>query len=167
MVESMVKSLIVFYSRDGSTRKVANSLSLFLNSKTAEILDKTDRSGPLGYLLAGKDASLEKMTNIICPIENSNDYDLIVVGTPVWAWNVSPPIRTYLFNNRGNFKKIAFFCTMGGSGGNKTFNSMESISGLKPLGTLELTSREISSGTFEGKTREFANFLLKMIQQSP
>ena len=77
---------------------------------------------------------------------NPAEYDLVIVGTPVWAGTVSAPVRTYLEKYKGSFKKIVFFCTMGGNKGSKTLAVMESLSDKKPEYTLALTDREIISG---------------------
>ena len=67
-------------------------------------------------------------------------YDLIIIGTPVWAWTTTPAIRTYLTQNKP--KKVAFFCTSGGSKG-KVFEDMEELS-KKPLATLDLVDKKIN-----------------------
>ena len=36
-------------------------------------------------------------------------YDLIFIGTPVWAWNISPPIRTFLYKFDFSGKNIAIW----------------------------------------------------------
>jgi flavodoxin len=40
-----------------------------------------------------------------------SDYDLIIIGTPIWAWSPTPAIRTYIKNNNLSGKKIALFFT--------------------------------------------------------
>ena len=42
---------------------------------------------------------------------NPKDYDLMVVGTPVWAWSPSAAIRTYLTKNDLSGIKVALFFT--------------------------------------------------------
>jgi hypothetical protein len=64
-------------------------------------------------------------------------------------------VRTYLTEQKNNFKQIAFFCTMGGSGDKKAFAEMEKIIGKKPASALALTTREVTGGEFGEKAEKF------------
>jgi len=160
-----MKTLVVFYSRTGTTKRVAEKIAEALSCGIEEIFDTKNRSGAYGYLTAGRDASLKKLT-VLKPISKDlADYDLVVIGTPIWAWSVSAPIRTYLENQKEKFppkadqpmadKKVAFFCTMGGSGDERAFSEMEKIIRVKPVTTLVLTTREVANNQHEEKLKEF------------
>jgi multimeric flavodoxin WrbA len=69
-------------------------------------------------------------------------YDLVVVGTPVWARNVSGPVRTYLQQNKSKFKNVAFFCTYGCSGSEKALKDVEKLCGRPAAGKLDVLERE-------------------------
>ena len=111
-----MKILIAYYSRTGTTKKVAEVLGIKLNADIEEIKDTVDRVGAKGYLLSGRDATLRRMTTIEPMQKNPADYDLVIIGTPIWSWNLSVPVRTYLEQHKTEFKNIALFCGMGGSG---------------------------------------------------
>jgi len=68
-------------------------------------------------------------------------YDLIIVGTPVWAWSVSSPVRAYLLANKPRLPSVAFFCTLGGAGADRAFGQMQELAGKRPIGCLSLTAR--------------------------
>jgi len=138
-----MKALVAYYSRTGTTRKAAKGVSKFLKCDAEEILDTKDRSGPVGYLLAGKDATLKRLTKLKQTEKSPLAYDLVVIGTPVWAFTVSAPVRTYIHENKGRLKKVAFFCTMEGTGGSGAFREMEKLCGKKPVGLLELKAKEV------------------------
>ena len=42
------------------------------------------------------------------------------LGTPVWFWSLSSPVRSWLEANPLRGKRFAFFCTMGGSGARRS-----------------------------------------------
>jgi len=150
-----MKTLVAFYSRTGTTKKVAEKIAEILVCNLEEIFDIKDRSGAYGYLTAGRDATLRKLTTLQ-PLENNPaDYELVIIGTPIWSWNVSTPIRTYLENNKSKFRQVAFFCTMGGSGGQRAFSEMEKIINIKPVATLELQTKEVVKNEYEKKLKEF------------
>ena len=171
-MKSNPKILIVFYSRTGTTKKavwaILNSLTSFIKSKKInvdieEIIDTKDRSGAIGYLFAGKDATLKSLTRIKKSRYNSAKYDLIIIGTPVWAFTMSTPIRTYILQNKAKLNpsaKAAFFCTQGGSGSERTFREMEKVCGKKPVALLELTKKEVMQNLSEKKVRGFVERIL-------
>jgi menaquinone-dependent protoporphyrinogen IX oxidase len=42
---------------------------------------------------------------------NPSDYDLVIIGPPIWTSRVSTPVRTYIEENKAKFKRAAYFCT--------------------------------------------------------
>ena len=161
-----MKALVVFYSRTGLTKKAANAIADTMGCEIDEVSDSVNRAGVMGYIMAGKAAMGRSLTTIQYALDPSK-YDLVIIGTPIWAWNMTPAIRTYLSQNKDKLRDVAFFCTMGGQGGVKTFAEMGSIIGKKPLGTFELTAREVSSGEYGQRLKTFIADLNKSSKQSP
>lgn len=153
------KALVVYYSRTGTTKKVAQQISNILGCDIEEIFDTKDRSGAFGYLMAGRDATKKSLTTISPITNNPGSYDIVVIGTPVWAFTMATPIRTYIQENKDKFKNVAFFCTQGGSGSDRTFKHMEELCGKTPLCQLELKTIEVVKNQFEDKTNSFADLL--------
>jgi flavodoxin len=110
-----VKSLVVYYTRTGTAKFVAETVAAELGSDVEEVVDLKKREGKLGWLSAGKDASGEKLTEIAPAKRVPVDYDLIVLGTPIWAWRPTPAIRTYVKQNDLSGKKVALFFTSDGN----------------------------------------------------
>ena len=87
------------------------------------------------------------------PGKNPEEYDLITVGSPVWAGGLSSPVRTYLRLYGHKFKNVAFFVTYSiGSG--KVSSQMEELC-KPPVATLEVKDEEIESGEYMKKVEEF------------
>ena len=152
--------LVVYYSRTGNTKKVGRRIAEMLNCGKKEIFDKKDRSGTLGFLKGGWDAWREKMTEIY----NDNspiDSDHFIIGTPVWSGKLAPAVRTYLKKRKQHLQNVSFFCTHGGTGGEKTFKEMENLCGKKPVATLEISEDEIIEEYFEVKVKEFVKNVKK------
>lgn len=154
-----MKILVTYYSRDGHTKAVAQRISKALEADIEEVIDKTNRRGFINWFLAGRDAMKKKLTEIEPIKSDPAQYDIVLIGTPIWAWNMAPAVRTYLSQNKGKMRSVAFFCTQGGSGGQKTFGYMEELSGLKPKAILELSAKELA-GT--EKDRKIADFVSKL-----
>lgn len=161
------KMLVVYYSRTGTTKQAATELAAMLGADLEEITDTKNRNGFFGYMGAGKDAS-RKNTTIIGPLQKDPaDYGLVVLATPVWAWTVTPAMRTYLIQTKGRIGKAAFLCTMGGSGDLKTFAAMEELSGLKPEATVSFKTKEVKKSQHTQRLRDFADRLLKVPDIQP
>ena len=112
-MEPRMKSLVVYYSRTGKTKFVAETIAAQLGSDIEEIVDLKNREGKMGWMSATRDASSEKETQIASTKKNPNEYDLLIIGTPVWAFTLTPAIRTYIKKNDLSGKKIALFFTFG------------------------------------------------------
>ena len=139
-----MQALVVYYSRGGNTRKVAEELSKELQCDVEEILDTTNRSGPIGWLKSGRQASTKALTKLQ-PIKNDPwKYDLVIIGTPVWASHVSTPVRTYIADHKDKLKKVAFLVTEGNGGDEATVKEMEALSGKTSSGTLVV--KDLRSG---------------------
>ncbi len=147
--------LVVFYSRTGNTKKIGELISRELNCEYEEIFDTKKRSGFIGFLRAGADATRKKLT-IIKEIEKNPElYDLIIMGTPIWNKRMSTPIRTYITEYRSIIKNVAFFCTKGGKGSHKAFESMAKLCDKQAISTLEINKKEIKEGLYSNKIRKF------------
>jgi flavodoxin len=138
-----MKTLIAFYSRTGTTKKVGEMIAQKIGADVEEIKDTVNRKGAMGYIRSGRDAMKKRLTNLEPFGRNAAEYDLVVIGTPIWGWNVSAPVRTFLTEQKDKLKKVAFFCTMGGSGDKQAFAEMEKIIGQKPEATLALRTVDV------------------------
>lgn len=150
------KILIAYYSRTGLTKKIADRLQEKLGCEVEEIISSKKRSGVVGYLFSGKEATQKKSAEIQPTLKNPADYDLVIIGTPIWSWNLSSPVRAYLMQNADRLKRVAVFCTMGGSGDKTAFAEIEKICGYKLLASTSFLSKEIVAGKFEAKLEKFA-----------
>lgn len=144
-----MKTLVIYYSRTGVTKKLASLIADKLGAELEEIKDTVKRAGAFGYVLAGRDGQLRRLTKLEAVKNNPADFDLVIMGTPIWSWNMSAPIRTYLSEHKNQFREVAFFCTMGGSGDEKAFKEMGEIVNKKPLATLSLKTKEVVSGELD------------------
>ena len=114
LVRLNLKSLVVYYSRTGNARFVAETIAAEVGADIEEVIDLKKRSGPIGFFIGGSDARRGKKTEISPTTKSPSDYDLVIVGTPVWASRPSPAIVTYLKKNDLSGKKVALFFTRGG-----------------------------------------------------
>jgi flavodoxin len=141
-VEFDMKSLIVYFSRTGNTRKVAEAIHGLLGGDLVEIREAGGRGGPIGWLRSGME-SIRKMLPRLQPIEKEpSSYDLVVVGTPIWASNMSSPVRAFITRYREEFPRTAFFCTGDGDDPALVFGPMLELLGREPVATVGIIGEE-------------------------
>lgn len=144
-----MKSLVVYYSRTNTTRKLAEKIASEANADIEEIRPKVNYQGKLGYIRGGKDAMSEKIIDLEEMKNDPKDYDVVYIGGPVWASKAANPLISYLNNN--DFNNVKFFLTAGKSGFESSFNQMEKYS-KKPLKTLQLTTKEVKQDNYDLKS---------------
>ncbi len=154
----MPDKLVVYYSRSGSTRKVAKKLAEYLDCDLAEIISKKSFKGPFGWLAGGRLAMKEEPVDIIEPEEKPEDYNLVIVCGPVWASNITPPIRKYLSTNKEKFRNVSYLLTFSGSGQDKVLEKLTETGGA-PVKTVQFSDFERKSDVWTEKLTAYANEL--------
>jgi len=147
----MKKILVVFYSRSGYTRKVAENIAAACEADIEEIRDIRPRKGLFGYFRSGYEASKMKLAEIEQTMADPAKYDVLILGGPVWAGKMASPIRTYITQHCDKNKAIALFCTYGGSGAEKVLRDMEKLCERKALALIAVTDDEIKKQRYRDK----------------
>lgn len=115
----MSKAIVLFYSFEGSTKKVAEFLSQELHLDIEQIKPVKDLKSKAfsKYLLGGGQAVMKKKPELRPIKADLNQYDTVFIGSPIWAGVFAPGIRTLLENGGLKDKRVAFFyCHDGGPG---------------------------------------------------
>ncbi len=150
-----MRSLVVFYSRTGTTRVIANEIAALLGADIDRIISRTGYDGGWGFA-AGVFHSLTDDRVFIDDAKISPaKYDFVVVGGPVWAGSIACPVRSYLRQRGANLKTTAYFVTQRRSSPNRSFHQMETISGAPPVATLSISSAQFSAGSYDEAVRSF------------
>ncbi|ANE41161.1 flavodoxin [Fervidobacterium ngatamarikiense] len=115
-----MKSIVIFYSLDGHTKFVAELLAQELKADLVELelVKPFPTKGFKKYFWCGKSSVFKEKPELKTKIPNLHEYDLVVIGTPVWAGNCSSPINTLLSimcnEPRLQGKKVGILITNGG-----------------------------------------------------
>lgn len=121
------KSLVLYYSLSGNTKRVANLLHDLVGGDIAEI--KTVRPYPDDFHAVVEQAREERRTHFLPPIHpldlNWQDYDTIYLGFPIWGNTIPQPMATFLSQNNLAGKTIIPFCTHDGYGVGRSFQVVE------------------------------------------
>ncbi|GAA0766910.1 hypothetical protein LRH25_28335 [Ideonella azotifigens] len=154
-----MKVLIVYFSRTGYTRRVAEQLATRLGGTLCPITEASSRLGAWGYLRSVCEAAFGLQSEIGKVSVDPAQFDLMLIGTPVWGWHLSSPVRAFARAHAVSVNRCAFFCTMGGAGAEKAFGALEGELRRAPLATLALTDREIDSQMAGAKINAFVSLL--------
>ena len=150
-----MKSLVVYYSRTNTTKKLAEDIASKTGADVEEIKPKKDYHGKLGYARGGKHAISEKIIDLEPLKFDPADYDLVYLGVPVWAGKSATPMISYIKENEGKFNDVKFFVTAGGSGFESTLEQLEKYVGKAPLKTLALTTKQVKHDEFKDDLASF------------
>jgi flavodoxin len=156
-----MKSLVVYYTRTGTAKFVAETVAAELGSEIEQVVDLKKREGKLGWLTAGRDATSENLTKIAAPKQSPKDFDLVVLGQPVWAWRPTPAIRTYVKQKDFSGKKVALFFTSGGDPKQAVEKTKALISDAEFVGELVLSNALANKEDTLKKISEWCNSLKK------
>lgn len=125
------KTLVCYFSVTNTTKKVAIKLAEYLNSSLFEIKPTIPYSNKdLDWEDGNSRSSIEmndenNRPTIVNKIDDIDQYDLIVIGFPIW-WNLPPRIiNSFIEENNLANKKIFLFATSGGSGINNSYNQIK------------------------------------------
>lgn len=123
-----MKKLVVYFSYTNHTRDIAHKIAKELACDLLEI--KTIIPYSSNYEEVVNDEKNSETSNYLPEIEkiniDLNEYDTIILGTPVWWYRPVPAIRTFLTNNALSNKKIIPFATNAGWLG-KTFTEIKEL----------------------------------------
>lgn len=118
-VQETMKKIVVYYSLDGNTKAAAERIAGELGYDIAVIepVKPITAGGFKKILIGGKQAMFNEKPAIKPLRTDLKQYDLIVLGTPVWAGKAAAPVWTFI-NNCGVCDKIYAVFTLSGSGEN-------------------------------------------------
>ena len=137
-----MKKLVVFYSLEGNTKFIAQNLAKEIGADILELKPEKEipKIEPLKHFWGGKQVVMKETPKLKKYDINLADYDTLIIGTPVWSFNFSPPIRTFLKENKIKNKKIILFCTSEGSKGKTFENLKKELKGNEIIAQIEFQS---------------------------
>ena len=128
-----MKTLLVYYSYTGNTKIIVDKIKEKLDCDLLEL------KPVVPFLIEDYDAivseyqsneSTKKSVEIEDININLNEYDKIIIGTPVWWYTITPVIREFLKKNDLSGSKVYAFATNAGWLG-RTFKEIEEYCTLK------------------------------------
>ena len=134
-----MRAIVVYYSLEGHTQYIAEEIAQCLKADTLALkIAKPYPKGKMARMFwCGKAAVFGEKPKL-APYEfDTSQYDLVILGTPIWAGSHAAPISTFLEENNIGGHKVAIYVCSGGGGTQKCFNQLENKWG-EAIATLSL-----------------------------
>lgn len=158
-----MKTIIVYFSLDGNTKYAADIIAEQLNADILRL--EPVKEYPKGnfskFFWGGKSVIFGNVPKLVPYQFEVEKYDLIILGTPVWAGSFTPPLKTFIRNNDLSNKKVAFFACNSGGDADQCFTKLkQEIPKNDILATLSLTQPKVNQAEENLiKINEFCNRL--------
>jgi flavodoxin len=144
-----MKTSIVFHSYSGITRGVAEKIQKACGGDLIEVTLKKNYSSLTAYSLGCYRARKEESDPIEPESIDVTASDLIVIGTPVWAFKATPAVNAAISALRGcDGKKAVIFATCGSSAKDtlRILKKALESKGVSVVGQFVITRKEIGEG---------------------
>jgi hypothetical protein len=117
--KSMPGIKIVYVTRTGHARALAESIASLSGGGVAEIGDPSNRKGIFGFLKSGGQASKGSGAPFVDPRVDLSGASAVALVQPLWASSVCPPLRSWIKAHKAELKgkKIGLFVTARASSG--------------------------------------------------
>lgn len=154
-----MKILVAYYSRTGTTARLAQALARWLEADCDPITLDRRYEGALGF---GR-AYLDSLAQNHCPIRARRDpiaYSHIIIAGPVWAGHVPSPVRQYLSNPNVASRLVGAFCTgwtIADSIG--FFVDIETLVGHRSFKTCHMAQRQYQADHYQFPIAQFSRAL--------
>ena len=131
-----MKTILVYYSMSGNTDWAAREIAARLSADLLRIVPETayPDKGFKKFFWGGKSAVMAETPALRPYAFDAGSYEQVILGFPVWAGNLTPPLRTFLRDNGAALqgKRVAAFACESGAGAEKAFGKLEALLG-RPL----------------------------------
>lgn len=146
--EQALKSLVVYYSVTGNTRRLAGDIAAAMEADIETLHDPRIKPGLRGYLRLAQDAIGHKEATLAPITRDPAVYDLVVLAGPIWSSKMCSPVAVYACRHKHAFKNVALVCTSRSSKEGYAGQCMARFAeaeGMSPIGMLGLGHRDLKS----------------------
>ena len=128
-----MRTLIVYYSLEGNTAFAAEKLAGISGAELLRLEPEKEypHSGMKKFLWGGKSAVMGEKPPLKPFVFKGEDWDRVIIGFPVWAGTVTPPIRTFVKAHGGELagKSVAAYACESGAGGERALKKLAALLG--------------------------------------
>jgi flavodoxin len=134
-----MKTLVIYYSYEGSCALIAKHIRGALQADMLELKteDEKKRTGLVKYIWGGRQVITKKRPKLKPYVIDPDQYDLIIIGCPVWAGSPAPALNSFLGETKIRGKKLALFCCHAGGKGRFFDKLRAALSGNTIVGEID------------------------------
>ena len=125
-----MKELIVFYSKTGTTKKVAEKI---IDEKQCDF----------------DELRFDEQTKIMNESRDPSLYDHIILMSPVWAFALADPMKQYVRKHKGKIKEYDLIVTCSGLGLRGCVKNCISSIGKPPMQALKIRAKHVQSDHYD------------------
>lgn len=144
MSETGCRALVVFFSRTGATRGVAEAIAHAAGADLEELVERRSRRGVLGWLRSGYEATYGLASEPLPLQHDLQSYQLVFVGSPTWNKALASPVRGFLQRHGAQLPRVALFATCASRGASLVVAQMADLVPRPALAALTLSGHELS-----------------------
>ncbi len=120
---------VIFHSFSGNTLRAALFLRGKLNAKglKADLISLQAKKRETNFFKQCVQAALKKIPELTECDHDLKEYAVVIFAAPVWAFTITPPLRSFLKEIKSlDGKKVACFLTYGsGAGAKRALRELE------------------------------------------
>lgn len=124
-----MKTLLVYYSKSGNTRKAAEKVQAAIACDIDEI-----QYNEQAHTAAGK-------------LEPAG-YDRVILMCPIWGFQLPEPMKAYLNQQKAGIKRYRLAVTCGGLGLRGCVSNCKKILGREPEKAVKIRAKSIAEGSY-------------------
>jgi flavodoxin len=136
-----MKVAVIYFSLEGNTKYVAEKIAKELDADIIQLIPvKEYPTGKVSkFFWGGKSSAFREIPKLESYQFIPDNYDLVILGTPIWAGTFVPPLRTFLRKVNLTGQKVALFACCSGGSAEKCFMQLgKELSDCTVLSTLRL-----------------------------
>lgn len=154
------KILVAYYSQSGNTKRLAQAIATNYHADLHEI---NEVAGTFPDDMYATDDVFKQQLNdhqlpaLASQLTNASQYDLILIGGPVWDATVSSPVRTFINQLAGFTGQVADFSSAFSQTGayEQDFGKLARQAGLTTISNgLHVNGSRVSTGQLQKWRRE-------------
>ncbi len=153
-----MKGVVVYYSLTKKTELVATTAARVIGAEIKKIEETKSRKPGMSTMILGGFAALTNGKSGIKPVDiKPANYDMIIIGTPVWAGRPVPAVNAFIAETDFQGKDVYLISTGGAPENEKAMKNLaekvEKKAG-KIIGSFYLQTNKVPNDDLVAKTRE-------------
>ncbi len=130
-VSDGVRTLVVYYTSGNASERVAADIAAIFGADLERIIESRPRKW--SFFSGGAAAIFGTSVKLEPDVHDPADYGRVFVLSPVWAWRMAPPVRSWLKAHAGSLPEAAYGTISGDTEPEKIVAAMAKLAKRQPF----------------------------------